>query len=230
MIVIEGIIGAGKTTFSHGLHKKIARSTLYLEPVNSNPYLDKFYKDPARWGLEMQYFLMAKRFQMHVEGIYKEWSEGTTTIFDRSIYGDRAFAEVLHDDGFIDDMGYQSYLQHRQCMEKQLLKPQLVIHLNVGIETAIERVRQRGRECESGISGTYLKSLNNAYLKILGELQKDTTVETIPWDQDRTEDEIQFEVSAICKRHASKFIRHEGLSHPKTQPTQQSAPRQMVAT
>ena len=61
-----------------------------------NPYLQKFYEEPNRWALEMQYFLMARRYQMHRKAVEQEWQEGITTIHDRSIYGDSVFAAVLY--------------------------------------------------------------------------------------------------------------------------------------
>lgn len=191
MIVIEGIIGAGKTTLSEKLANKISRSIVCKEPVDENPYLESFYKEPERWALEMQYYLMAMRYRMHAYAIQKEWSSGCTTIHDRSIYGDGAFARILFDSGLISNLGYSSYLQHRECMEKQLLVPQLVIYLNVKTETALSRIKSRGRECESGIPDSYLKQLDNAYKEyVLPDLEKKTIVEMIDWEDCFRLDEI----------------------------------------
>ena len=187
MIIIEGIIGAGKSTFVIELAKLIDGSLLFLEPVENseNPYLEFFYKDMARWGLEMQYYLMAQRFQMHREGIKQEWKNGKITIYDRSIYGDKAFADILHKDGFISDLGYNSYLLMRKAMEQELLVPQCTIFLKVDIETAIKRIQKRNRPCEKGIHADYLRKLERAYEPILEELRaKGSNVQIVDWNQD----------------------------------------------
>ncbi|BBM87831.1 deoxynucleoside kinase [Candidatus Uabimicrobium amorphum] len=54
MIIIEGIIGAGKTTLSKQLQQKIPKAKVFREPVGENPYLGRFYESPKRWALEMQ--------------------------------------------------------------------------------------------------------------------------------------------------------------------------------
>lgn len=190
MIVIEGIIGAGKTTLAKQIQERIPRSKLYEEPVGGNPYLAKFYQDPGRWALEMQYWLMAKRYQMHEEAIKEEWYSGITTIHDRSIYGDSVFASVLHQDGLIDDLGYHSYLQHRQCMEKSLLIPQQVIYLEVSVDVALSRIKGRGRDCENGITEEYLQKLSISYEKLIFDLGGVTSVEIIPWHDGMTADDI----------------------------------------
>lgn len=190
MICIEGIIGAGKTTLCNQLQKLINNSRVYLEPVGENPYLEKFYKDKSRWGLEMQYYLMAQRYKMHQDAILNEWNNGIVTIFDRSIYGDKAFADILHNDGSINDEGYKAYMQHRECMEKQLLYPQVIVFLNVPVCRAIDRINKRGRDCEKSIPAEYLEKLNDAYFKIISDLSQKTTVLSYDWKDNMTADDI----------------------------------------
>ena len=183
MIIIEGIIGAGKTTLAEEIHERAPYSKLFLEPVEGNPYLTRFYEDMHRWGLEMQYWLLSKRFKMHQEGIAYEWESGFTSIFDRSIYGDAPFASMLHDAGFIDELGYNAYMQHKKCMQKFLLVPQLVIFLDTPIDTCLDRIHnKRGRECEKGITKEYLEALRKELIKAIKEdLTPHTKVEILTW-------------------------------------------------
>lgn len=184
MIVIEGLIGAGKTTLSGKILEEIPNSKQYLEPVGENPYLERFYKDQARWGLEMQFYLMAHRFRMHQQAIEHEWNTGQQTIFDRSIYGDAAFAHMLYKSGAIDKLGYNSYMNHRRCMEKFLLPPQIVIWLDVSVQTCLDRISQRGRDCEKGIPREYLEGLLESYMEVVIEpLKKITEVQCVDWEE-----------------------------------------------
>jgi deoxyadenosine/deoxycytidine kinase len=88
MIILEGLIGVGKSTLCTNLARMIQYSKCYLEPTEKdNPYLALFYKDMKRYGLEMQYYLLAKRFLLYQEAVKEEW-QGACTIHDRSVWGD----------------------------------------------------------------------------------------------------------------------------------------------
>ena len=139
------------------------------------------------------YFLMAHRFKMHIDAVQEEWSTGVTTVFDRSIYGDRAFADVLYGYGHIDELGFGSYMQHRECMERQLLVPQQVIYLDVSVDTAINRIQKRGRDCEKGITREYLERLAEAYEKIISELESKTNVQRYSWEDGSDVEDIKIE-------------------------------------
>jgi len=47
-VVVSGLIGVGKTSLAAELGKLLGYETLF-EPVEENPYLADFYKDPARF-------------------------------------------------------------------------------------------------------------------------------------------------------------------------------------
>ena len=71
-ITIEGCIGAVKTSLS----KKIAadyNGKLILEQFEDNPFLPKFYEDPARHAFPVELFFMAERFQ-HLQKLLSEAS------------------------------------------------------------------------------------------------------------------------------------------------------------
>lgn len=192
MIIVEGVIGAGKTTFVKALIKAHPSATPFFEPVNTNPYLTKFYNNMARWALEMQYWLLTNRFKMHQEAIKLEWAQGTPTIFDRSIYGDSPFASLLHSYGMIDELGYKSYCQHKECMESFLLVPQEVIFLDTPINICYDWIhKDRARKCENGITKKYLVDLRYELLKVMDNLSKKTTVTKIIWGPDKNIDDAK---------------------------------------
>ena len=56
-IAVEGPIGAGKTS----LAKRLAMTfgyDLLLEQVDDNPFLTRFYQDPARYALQTELFFL----------------------------------------------------------------------------------------------------------------------------------------------------------------------------
>lgn len=182
LICIEGNIGSGKSTLTKALATKLKASAMY-EPVDENPYLEKFYDNPKRYALEMQFWLMSKRFEMHEEAIRHIWKTGQAVIMDRSIYGDWVFAKKNWLDGNIEDVGYKSYLKHRDVMNNKLLTPHIVLWLQAHPMTCQQRIAERGRDCEKTIPAEYLRGLHSLHCELMQEMrERGSRVLTLDWD------------------------------------------------
>lgn len=171
LICIEGNIGVGKSTLCNLLANEMGAEAV-LEPVLDNPYLEKYYRDPKRYALEMQFWLMSKRFEMHEKAIRHIWKTGQSVVMDRSIYGDWVFAKKNWLDGNIDDIGYGAYIHHREVMNRYLLAPHVVLFLNAPPETCLDRITERDRECEQRISIDYLRGLDVLHAELIIEMRK----------------------------------------------------------
>jgi deoxyadenosine/deoxycytidine kinase len=183
LIIIEGNIGAGKSTLTEGLVAELGARAFY-EPVESNPYLNDFYSNPKRWALEMQYWLMARRYEMHEQAIQHISKTGQAVVMDRSIYGDSVFAKKNWQDGHIDDRGYKAYLQHRKLYVDRLLTPQITLFLDVKPEVCHHRILNlRKRDCEAGVPLEYLRGLEKCYGELLMELEdRGSQVYRVAWN------------------------------------------------
>lgn len=177
-VAVAGIIGAGKSSFVRNLSNKTGWVPFY-EPVETNPYLEKFYADMSRYALEMQIFLLAKRFEMHQK---INWME-EPIIQDRTIYEDTMFAKILHDMGHIDDLGYATYKRLFHIYKRYLIYPDVIIYLNVSPEVALERTRKRARAGEDAVSLDYLQLLHREYETWIGEMAKYTSVLDLDWNE-----------------------------------------------
>ncbi len=183
LIIIEGLIGAGKTTLSEELARRNGWIAM-KEPVEDNPYLEKFYKDPRRYALEMQFWLLSRRFKMHQEAIEMVWKDKKTVIMDRSIYGDAVFCKKNFLDDNIDYDGYHNYLHMRDVMFRFLMVPQKTFYLEVGVDTAIDRIEKRGRDCEKAVSKSYLAGLDRLYGELLIDLEeRGSHVTVVNWEK-----------------------------------------------
>jgi deoxyadenosine/deoxycytidine kinase len=193
LIIVEGNIGAGKSTLTQALVDRLGALGLY-EPVETNPYLNDFYANPKRWALEMQFWLMARRFEMHEEAIRHIAKTGQAVVMDRSIYGDAVFAKKNWLDGNIDDRGYKAYLQHRNLYVDRLLTPNVTLFLEVTPEICHDRILNvRGRKCEVAIPIDYLRGLDKCYAELLMELEdRGSQVLRVDWNRyGTTEDVLQ---------------------------------------
>ncbi|WP_434757036.1 deoxynucleoside kinase [Borrelia puertoricensis] len=160
MIVIEGLIGAGKTTLGYVLSKEF--NIPFYSELNSEftlSMLDKFYKDKSRWAFLVQINFLNERFKL-IKSVFK--TKGG--ILDRSIYGDRVFASLLNDSGYISNDEYKIYLDLLDNMLEHSQKPALMIYLDCNVDEVERRIKNRNRSFETGIPREYLEGLNEKYL------------------------------------------------------------------
>ena len=59
-VVVEGPIGAGKTSLTHKLAERLNADTL-LENASDNPFLPRFYQEPKRYALPTQLHFLFER-------------------------------------------------------------------------------------------------------------------------------------------------------------------------
>lgn len=155
-IVVEGPIGAGKTSLARRLSESL-RKDLLLEDPDSNPFLGRFYEDPRRHALATQLFFLFQRAQQ-VEGLKQIDLFDRGTVADFILDKDPLFASLTLSD---DELHlYQQIYSH---LMPQAPAPDLVIYLQASPEKLVERVRKRNLAYERNISEQYLVRLAEAY-------------------------------------------------------------------
>lgn len=165
VVAIEGLIGCGKSTLTESLCVE-ANFVPFNEPVESNPFLDDYYKAPHRWSYAMQVNLLWERFKMFQEAHYRSL-RGEVCIADRSFYGDLAFGLVQQRDGYFTDKEFASYKRMHEAVQSMLPFPDLILYLDISPEEVVERIQKRSRGCENGIALDYLRHLDKAYRDVL---------------------------------------------------------------
>lgn len=192
LIWVEGIIGAGKTTFAREVANRL-ELRLIEEPVEDNPYLTKFYKDPKKYAFGMQMFLLHKRYAIQQLASFEATGAGGYggAILDRSLSGDRVFAKLHVEEGNIDPLDWETYNMAYETMARTLLPPTLLVFLDMQPETAFARMQKRDRKAESGVPLDYLQKLHEGYQDLLEEADRGllpwahvVRVCRIPWDPD----------------------------------------------
>jgi len=158
-IAVAGNIGVGKSTLVDLLCQRLGWQPFY-EPVTQNPYLADFYRDMHAWSFHSQVFFLTHRLRIHQQILRSEGS----VIQDRSIYEDAdIFARNLYLQGYLSQRDYETYYALYQTIAEFLPPPDLVIYLRASVETLQNRIRQRARDYERGISSEYLAQLNRLY-------------------------------------------------------------------
>ncbi|MBN2796107.1 MAG: deoxynucleoside kinase [Clostridia bacterium] len=164
-IVIDGIIGAGKTTVGQIISE--AYHIPFYEELKSKTennlaqrMLDQFYHDQNRWSAIIQVMFLNERFKdlKAVEHLK------TQALFDRSIYGDEVFARTINDRGQMSDDEFDIYLSLLKNMLEHIHPPELLIYLDVSVDKALSRIKKRSRSTEaSTIPRDYMVDLKKHY-------------------------------------------------------------------
>lgn len=155
-VVVEGPIGAGKTSLAKRLADHYRAATL-LENAGENPFLANFYQDPQRHALSVQLFFLFQRANQ-VRDLSQMDMFSQATVSDFILDKDMLFAQLnLNDDEF---RLYQQIYSH---LQPQTVKPDLVIYLQAPLEVLVERVKKRGIQYERAISEAYLADLADSY-------------------------------------------------------------------
>lgn len=168
MVLLEGNIGAGKTTVG----RKIAQSGLFSfieEPTAvwregfAANMLELFYSDTSRWAFTFQICAFVTRA--------KTWDEvhrltsSQRVILERSIYCDRyVFAENCFRTGLFTEAEYQLYRGMWDFTVAQYCdEPDVILYLRTPAEVCLQRISERARAEEAGIPLDYLLQLEHLH-------------------------------------------------------------------
>jgi deoxyguanosine kinase len=155
-IVVEGPIGAGKTSLARVLAHHVGGEELFERPED-NPFLERFYEDMPRFALATQLtFLFQRADQLSGVGQFDMFRQAT--VGDFLLDKDPLFARLNLSDA--EFLLYEKVYSH---LKPQTPTPDLVVYLQAPVDTLVERVHRRGVDFERKISAPYLTRLADAY-------------------------------------------------------------------
>ena len=155
-IVVEGPIGAGKTSLARRLAGHSGADTL-LEKPEENPFLARFYQDPPRHALATQLFFLFQRGN-EVRDLAQMDVFGSSTVADYLFDKDPLFARLN-----LSDAEFALYQQIFRTLQLEAPAPDIVIYLQAAPQTLAERVRRRAKPYERAISEEYLQRVAQGY-------------------------------------------------------------------
>lgn len=157
-IVIEGCIGAGKTTLTKMLAQDY-NAELVLERFADNPFLPKFYKDPLHYSFPVEMTFLMDRYQ-----------QLKTLLSARDLFTDLVIGDYFIDKCIIFSKNnlltdeYNLYKNVFDTISSFLPKPELILYLYNDAEHLLRNIAARGREYEKDITAEYLNNIQDSYI------------------------------------------------------------------
>jgi deoxyadenosine/deoxycytidine kinase len=176
LVVVTGLIGAGKTTVAGRLAEGLGGAALD-EPTLDSPQLARFYADMAAGRLAethsaatLQFRLLEFRLGQYLDAVQPQLAAGGTVVLARSIEEDLAFARVLRDGGALTEDERAVHAGLLRMVTRLIPRPDLVVRVATPPATCLARIRLRGRRMEASIDLAYLERLDAAYAVLEGEM------------------------------------------------------------
>ena len=155
-IAIEGAIGVGKTSLASLISMELG-SRLILEEFDDNPFLGDFYTDPERYAFQTQLFFLLQRYRQQQELRQLDMFQ-SLLITDYMFVKDRLFASLN-----LNENEMHLYDTVANLLERNIIKPDLVIYLQADTNTLMKNIEKRGRKMEQEITWEYIDALNQVY-------------------------------------------------------------------
>ena len=164
-IALEGPIGVGKTSLAQMLSQELS-TRLVLEDFEDNPFLSDFYNDPERFAFQTQLFFLLQRYRQQQELRLVDMFQ-KLLVTDYMFVKDRLFASLN-----LDEKEMQLYDTVANLLERNVIKPDLVIYLQADTDLLMENIAKRGRRIEKNITWEYIDALNQVYTEYFFRYQE----------------------------------------------------------
>ncbi|MFW6131802.1 MAG: deoxynucleoside kinase [Candidatus Aminicenantaceae bacterium] len=154
-IAVEGILKSRKTKLSKLLAEKIGGSPIF--DSKENPYLRDFYNEKEGASLMTQLVFLVNRYHQQTRLMQRNLFE-ERIICDYLFEKDKIYAyQTLSDDELI------VYEKIYNIFEDRIVKPDLVIYLQISLPTLLMRIKKEGTSLEKNISEKYLEDILEAF-------------------------------------------------------------------
>jgi deoxyadenosine/deoxycytidine kinase len=160
-VTIEGNIGAGKTTLAHMLSKHF-NARLILEEFADNPFLPKFYENPAQYAFPLELFFMAERYKQLKDLLQTKDMFQNVTISDYLFTKCLLFAKVN-----LSEEEFRLYQKLFEIINPQIVQPDILIYLHTPVKKLQENIKKRNRDYEQQIPNDYLFTLQETYTQYI---------------------------------------------------------------
>lgn len=211
IIVVDGPIAAGKTKFAQELAEEldmhyIPQANMDMVYINSYGYdlrqLDPLVPDTCKSFDEkdflgnpnhrrvaaFQFDMLKLRLNQYLDALGHLLSTGQGVVMERSVYSDLVFAETLAHFGYLSKKALNLYYECRKMTVPLLMRPHLVVYLDVPVDVTLKRIQARGlpHEINSSVLSTeFLSQMEMKYKQqFLREMKNHAEILVYDWSEE----------------------------------------------
>ncbi|MBP5562589.1 MAG: deoxynucleoside kinase [Bacteroidales bacterium] len=165
-VVVEGTIGAGKTTLSTMLARDY-NAELVLERFADNPFLEKFYKDPLHYAFPVEMTFLMDRYQ-----------QLRNLLTARDLFTDFVLGDYFIDKCLLfskNNLSQDEFALFKKVFDTIsgfLPKPDMILYLYTNPDRLLKQIAKRNRDFEKDITKEYLSDIQEKYLTYFRENQQ----------------------------------------------------------
>jgi len=156
-LVIEGNIGAGKTTLAEMISRDY-NAQLVTESFAGNPFLPKFYENPSGYAFTLEMSFLAERYSQLMNELQNRDMFKDFAVADYYFMKSLIFAGIT-----LSDDEYVLYRKFFNLIYSRLPRPDLYVFLYKETPVLQRMIAKRGREYEKGITDDYLDQITKGY-------------------------------------------------------------------
>ncbi len=166
-VVIEGNIGAGKTSLTKQIAQDLNAKVIF-EQFAENPFLPKFYQDSEKYSFPLELSFLADRY-------HQLKAELSSDMFKNFVIADYYFTKsLIFSKNTLQDDEYKLYRRIFNIIYNSLPKPDLYVYLYLSVENLQKNIKKRGRDYEQNISNEYLEKIQNGYFSYFKQEKEGT--------------------------------------------------------
>jgi deoxyguanosine kinase len=163
-LVIEGNIGAGKTTLANKLANDY-NAKLIVEQFADNPFLPKFYKNQDRYSFPLELSFLADRYNQIKNEVFN------LDLFHSFLIADYYFAKsAIFAQNTLKEDEYRLFRQIFDIVFESMPKPDLYVYLHADTEKLLRNIKKRGRDYEQEITREYLEKIKTGYFHFFKQI------------------------------------------------------------
>ncbi|XP_013783567.1 NADH dehydrogenase [ubiquinone] 1 alpha subcomplex subunit 10, mitochondrial-like [Limulus polyphemus] len=233
VVVVDGNIAAGKTTFAEELAKQldmhfVPEADMDMRYINDygfdmrtlDPLLPAsckscdvktFYENPSNENVpEFQFQMYKLRYEQYIDALAHLLQTGQGVVMDRSVYSDFVFLEAMVKFGYISKPARNLYYEIKNNTIGELLRPHLVIYLDVPVNILMDRIMKRNLPHEINskvLTKEYLETLDHYYKQeYLKQISKHAELLIYDWSN---YGDVEVVVEDIERIDFDRFEKHD---------------------
>jgi len=195
-IVVEGPIGAGKTTLVNQFAEHYDAHTV-LEVFEENPFLADFYEETDQYAFQTEMYFLLSRYRQQEEFSQRDLFS-RLSVSDYLFVKSRLFASLT-----LSDHELALYDRMYEILTDEVPSPDAVVYLRTPVDVLLERIENRGRPYEQGIDEEYLERLCSLYRNFFDHYGEAPLVEvdTTRVDLSRDDRAVRELMDRICREY-----------------------------